>query len=56
MQKYCYACEVKLKCVMDYTDIKRQEQEKVYCPHLSKGDDKETCSFYMVAKKDRKEN
>jgi len=38
---------------MDYVDKKEQEREKQYCHHLSEGNDKETCEFYLPLVKDR---
>lgn len=54
-QKWCYAVpwEGRLKCIMDYKNKKKQELEKQYCCHLSQGKSKETCEYYLVAKKYR---
>jgi hypothetical protein len=55
MQKYCYACiDGKLTCIMDYKFKKKRDSEIKYCYHLSQGEDKETCEFYMTTEEKKK--
>lgn len=57
MEKWCYADpNARLKCIMDLKNKSRQkkELEANNCSHLTQGKDKETCEYYLVArKKDR---